>query len=693
MMSPLVPIARLRLFAAMSVALPCVLLAAGAGAQERRVLTTDDLFQLRRVGVPAVSPNGEWIAYTVTITSLEKESSETRLWMVPSAGGEPLPMTAPGSSVSNPQWSLDGRYLSFTASRNGGDNQVWVLDRRGGEARPLTTHEGGIAGYRWSPDATRLLLTIRDPKPEDEWANGKKDAPQAPWVVDRLQFKRDGTGYLTGDRHTHLYVYDLAGESLTQITSGSHDEGLGVWSPDGSKIAFVSNRTENPDGNSNSDIWVVAANNTDRGATLLQVTTNPGADHSPTWSPDGTHLAYVTVTEPELIWYATSHLAIAGVGAGVDGGEPTVLTTSLDRNVRSPRFGTKGTGVWFLVEDSGEDHLAYLDLASREISRPISGARSVNGFDLGPDGMVASRLSELTFPPEIFLGTGEERERLTRENDEWLAEIQLGSVKNVTFPSEDGTEIEGFVTLPVGYQEGLRYPTLLRIHGGPVSQYRHAFNFEAQLFAANGYVVVQTNPRGSSGYGQAFSQDLWAEWGVRDFEDVMAGVDYAVEAGYADPDRLGVGGWSYGGILTDHVIVQTDRFRGAITGASEVLYVANYGHDHYQRQWEAELGLPWEGDNREAWERISPFNRVDQITTPTLVMGGEQDWNVPIQNGEQLYQALRRLGVPTQLVVYPGQGHGLRVPSYQKDRYERYIAWYDRWVKPQSVPITDGDLE
>jgi dipeptidyl aminopeptidase/acylaminoacyl peptidase len=223
-----------------------------------------------------------------------------------------------------------------------------------------------------------------------------------------------------------------------------------------------------------------------------------------------------------------------------------------------------------------------------------------------------------------------------------------------------------------------------------VSQFRHSFSFEAQLFAANGYVVIQTNPRGSSGYGQEFSRALWADWGNKDFEDVMAGVDYAIAQGYADPERLGVGGWSYGGILTNYVITQTDLFEAAITGASEVLYIANYGHDHYQLQWEAELGLPWEGNNREAWERISPFNKVDQVTTPTLVMGGEQDWNVPIQNSEQLYQALRRRGVPTQLVVYPGQSHGIRVPSYQKDRYERYLAWYERWVKRPTDPVTSG---
>ena len=667
------------LFAALFVHTP------GQG-QERRPLDVEDMFAIKGVGAPAISPDGEWIAYTVRETSLEDESSETRVWMVPTEGGDPIPMTAAGGSSENPRWSPDGKYLSFTADRDESKNQVWVLDRRGGEARQLTEVEEGVGSYRWSPDGSRLLLSVRDPEPEETWADGKENAPQAPWVIDRLQFKRDRTGYLTGNRHTHLYTLDLASKALTQITSGDYDESQAVWSPDGRYVAFVSNRTEEPDGNQNTDIWVVASDNTDEGQTLLRVTTNPGSDSSPAWSPDGDRIVYVTGVEPDLIWYATRHLAVVSSG----GGEPEILTRALDRNVSSPRFTADGDGILFRLEDSAENHLARIGRDGDNLERIVQGPLSAGSFDLGPGGTIALLVATLERPNEIHVLSGRDLRQVTHTNDEFLSGIRLAEVKNVQFPSLDGTEIEGFVTLPVGYQEGLRYPTLLRIHGGPVSQFRHAFNFEAQLFAAKGYVVVQTNPRGSSGYGQAFSADLWAEWGVRDYEDVLAGIDYAIEQGWADPDRLGVGGWSYGGILTNHVITQTDRFAAAITGASEVLYIANYGHDHYQLQWEKELGLPWEGDNRQAWEDISPFNKVDRVTTPTLIMGGEEDWNVPIQNSEQLYQALRRLGVPTQLVVYPGQAHGLRPPSYQKDRYERYLAWYDQWVKPGVKPVADG---
>ncbi len=654
----------------------------------RRPLEIDDLFRIARVGSPRVSPDGRWVAYTVGRTDLEKEKSETSIWRIPAAGGEAVRMSAEGYSASSPRWSPDGAYLSFLASRGGEDakTQVWAFPLAGGDARPLTDVKQGVSDYAWSPDGHRLALVIRDPKPEDEAEekkDGKKKVPR-PYVIERLQFKRDNTGYLD-DRRTHIYVYDLAAKEARQVTSGDRDDRDPVWSPDGTRIAFVSNRTEEPDANSNTDIWVVAADDADRGRTVRRVTTNPGADTQPAWSPDGKWIAHVTVVEPELIWYATDHLAVIPAA----GGAARLLTRELDRNVSSPRFTADGRAIEFLLEDSGARHLARVGVSGGRVERPIAGDRAVGAWHSAA-GVTVAAVSEPHRPDELFaLERGRPR-KLTATNDSLLAALRLADVRNIHFRSTDGTEVEGWLFHPVGYREGRRYPTLLRIHGGPVSQYDWGFKFEAQLFAANGYVVVLVNPRGSSGYGQAFSQAIFADWGNRDYEDVMAGVDHAVELGVADPDRLGVGGWSYGGILTNYVITKTDRFKGAITGASEVLYVANYGHDHYQLQWEKELGLPWE--NRELWERLSPFNRVTDITTPTLILGGALDWNVPILNSEQLYQALRRIGeVPTQLVVYPGEHHGIRTPSYQKDRYERYLAWYGRYVKGEARTAAGGE--
>ena len=647
----------------------------GAENDNKRLLTAEDFFALKQVGSPRISPEGDWIAYTVRETDLEEDSSETRLWMVSTDGEKLLAMTAVGTSASAPQWSPDGQSLSFLSSRNDGETQVWALNREGGEAVQITDVEQGVDGFQWSPDSKRLVLLITDPDPaESDEADEADDDKPKPWVIDRLQFKRDKVGYLNSLR-THLYVQDMASGAVTQITSGDFDDAQPAWSPDSKLIAFVSNRTENPDANSNSDIWVVSADSPDQGQTLLQITTNPGADSAPAWSPDGQSLTYVTVTEPDLIWYATNHLAMAPAS----GGPARVLTNGLDRNVSSPKFSADGNSIYFGLEDSGERHLANIDISGENLTRPIAGQRSVRGFSMNADGLIATLIAEAHHPSEVFFLEDDVLRQLTHSNKPLLDAVQLAEVENVQFESQDGTEIEGFIFKPADFSPAFKYPTLLRIHGGPVSQYDFSFNFDAQLFAANGYVVVMVNPRGSSGYGQEFSMGIYQNWGGKDFEDVMAGVDYAIAQGYADPERLGVGGWSYGGILTNYVITKTDRFKGAVSGASEVLYRSNYGHDHYQLQWEKELGLPWE--NAEAWERISPFNDVANITTPTLIMGGEEDWNVPILNSEQLYQALKRLGRTTQLVVYPGEHHGIRKPSFQLDRYQRYLHWYGEYVK------------
>jgi dipeptidyl aminopeptidase/acylaminoacyl peptidase len=644
-----------------------------------RSITIDDYFALATVGDPEISPDGEWIAYTVTTRDLEENSSSTRLWMVSFEGGEPIPMSSEKGSVSRPRWSPDGKYLSFLATRDEGKSQVWTLFRQGGEAVQLTEVEQGVEAYEWSPDATRLALVIKDPKPEnqtDEDLEGNEDKDEAtpPWVVTRRQFKQDYVGYLDS-RRTHVYVMDVAGKELRQLTGGDFDDSQIAWSPDGTRIAFTSNRSDDPDSNYNTDIWVIPADAAEPDAGLTRVTSNPGPDDSPAWSPDGTRIAHRSLTDVEAIVYGTNHLLVSPAG----GGEPLMSTEALDRHVYGPRFSNDGNDVYFILEDSGEQILSRVPVDGGEIDRLVGGENVVEAFRIGPDGSHVGLISQPHLPREVFLIRGGRATQLTHTNQELLTSLRLGAVEEVQFSSADGTPIEGFIVTPPDFEPGTRYPTLLRIHGGPVAQYDWGFNYQAQLFAANGYVVLLPNPRGSSGYGQEFSLGIWRKWGGPDFEDVMAIVDHAVELGIADPDRLGVGGWSYGGMLTNHVITKTDRFKGAITGASAMLYVVNYGHDQYQRWWEYELGLPWE--NREIWEELSPFNAVDKVVTPTLIVGGEKDWNVPIINSEQLFLALKRLGQTAELVVYPGEYHGIGKPTYIRDLYQRYLDWYGRHVK------------
>jgi dipeptidyl aminopeptidase/acylaminoacyl peptidase len=666
-----------------------------AASAAARLITIDDYFQIRDVGQPELSPDGQWVAYTVRSKMLKQDKNETQIWMVPAHGGDPVPMTAEGVSSGHPRWSPDGKYLAFTSSRNNGKSQVWLLNRLGGEAVRLTEISQGVNDFEWSPDGSRLVLVIQDPKPEDAEADKDKDKdkekdkpgakPKAlpPYVIDRLQFKSDTVGYLDR-RRTHLYIFHVEKKTVTQITSGDFDDSEPAWSPDGKSLAFTSNRsTPDPDRNFNTDIWVVDAENSDKGAHLTQITTNPGADRSPSWSPDGKWITFISQTDAKAIDYATHHLAIAPA----TGGEAKVLTLAFDRSVRRPRFSSDGKYIYFVAEDDGTQNLCRIAVTGGEVVRTIGGRVTVGSYSLGKDGAIAAEVGTSDRPDEIFLQNGSDLTRLTKTNDALISQLRLAKVEYIHFKSKDGTSVAGYLYKPPDFDAAKKVSTLLRPHGGPVGEYAASFDHLAQLFAANGYVVLLPNPRGSSGYGQKFCEAIFADWGNKDFQDDMAMVDYALDQGIADPDKLGVGGWSYGGISTNFIITQTTRFKGAITGASEVLYAANYGHDHYQRLWEYELGLPWE--NRALYDKLSPFYKVTSITTPTLIMGGEIDWNVPVINSEQLYQALKRVGkVPTELVVYPGEYHGFTTPSHIKDRLERYLAWYAHYVKGDSTPAT-----
>jgi dipeptidyl aminopeptidase/acylaminoacyl peptidase len=654
-----------------------------------RNITIDDYFQIRDVGQPELSPDGQWVAYTVRTKMLKEDKNETRIWMVSAHGGDPLPMTAEGISSGHPRWSPDGKFLAFTSSRNGGKSQVWLLNRVGGEAVKLTDISQGVGDFEWSPDSTRLVLVLQDPKPEDAEAEKDKDKPapakpktQPPYVIDRLQFKEDTVGYLD-NRRTHLYVFNVEKKSVTQITSGSFDDEQPAWSPDGKQLAFTSNRSmPDPDASRDTNIWVVAADNADKGAHPTQITTNPGADGQPAWSPDGKWIAYVTQLDVHLFWYATQHLAIAPSS----GGEAKVLTSAFDRNVRRPRFSADGSSIYFIAVDDGTQNLCRIAVGGGEVSRPIGGRLTVSTYSLGKDGVIAAQIGTTDRPDEIFLQNGSDLTRLTKTNDALISQLRLAKVEYVHFKSKDGTAVAGYLYKPLDFDGTKKVPTLLNPHGGPVGEYEASFYHLGQLYAANGYAVLLPNPRGSSGYGEKFCAAIYADWGNKDFQDDMAMVDYALEQGIADPDKLGVGGWSYGGISTDFIIGQTTRFKGAISGAGVALITSFYGHDHYQRDYETELGYPWE--HQAVWDKISPFYRVKNITTPTLFMGGEIDSNVPILGSEQMYQAMKALGRTTELVVYPGEYHGFTVPSHIKDRLERYLAWYAHYVKGDSTPAT-----
>ena len=652
-----------------------------SGQSAKRPIALDDLFKIKSVGDPQRSPDGKWVAYTVGTTDLEKDKRDTDLWMVGWDGAEEIRLTSSPDGESAPRWSPDGRYLAFLSSRGTEEEkklgaQVWLLDRRGGEALRLTEIKGGVSDYAWSPDGKRLAVVVadQDPADEPEKMEGWKRKTKPPIVIDRYHFKQDRSGYLQR-LYSHLWLFDVASRKAEPLTSGPANDTAPAWSPDGGRIAFVSDRGPNVDRDPDSDVFVVEAK---PGAAPVQLTDFAGPDGGrPAWSPDGRWIAFLRGDEPRFSAYDLSRLAVVPAA----GGAPKVLTETLDRGVSGPLlWSPDGASLTFLVEDDRAEYVGRVPAGGGPVETLTTGPRTVSNLSLGPDGSLTLLAGSATEVAEVHcLETGQLR-RLTRQNDALFAGIRLATTEGFTSKSKDGTVVNGLIVKPASHDPAKLYPTLLRIHGGPNGQDDWSFDFERELFAAQGYVVLAVNYRGSSGRGSAFQKAIYGDWGHKEVIDLLGAVDGAVAAKIADPDRLGIGGWSYGGILTDYTIATTPRFKAATSGAGSALQLSMYGSDQYIRQYEQELGVPWKA--LDVWVRVSyPFFKADRIRTPTLFLCGEKDFNVPIVGSEQMYQALKSLGVETQLVVYPGQFHSLAMPSYVKDRYERYLAWYAKFLK------------
>jgi dipeptidyl aminopeptidase/acylaminoacyl peptidase len=657
-------------------------LAGPSFAQGKRPLTPDDLFNLKEVRDPQRSPDGKWVAYSVARAIKATDKNDTDVWMTSWDGMQQIQLTSTPEGESSPRWSPDGRFLAFLSSRQGARRaQVWLLNRAGGEAAKLTDVKGSVSDYAWSPDSKRLVLVVDDPDPDDPDEDKEKvksdAAPKTPKpiVIDRYRFKADVKGYLRGER-SHLQLFDVAARKAEPLTSGTFDEASPAWSPDGSQIAFIRRHGEGDvDKAPNHDLFVLDAR---AGAKEKRLTTTAADEGGPpAWSPDGRSIAYVVGDEPQYSAYDQNRL----VTIPAAGGEARVLTETLDRPVRAPFWTANGSILVSVIDDRAE-HIARVPAAGGPVEKLITGRRVVTSFSAGADGGLAVIASTPTEVPEIYALESGKLRQLSHQNDEWSKAILLGTTEEFAATSKDGTTVHGLIVKPPSFQPGRKYPALLRIHGGPNGQDANAFNFEREILAANGYVVVAVNYRGSNGRGSAFQKAIFADWGNKEVLDLLGAMDYVERLEYVDAARLGIGGWSYGGILTNYTIATDGRFKAAISGAGSSNQISMYGTDMYITQYEAELGPPWK--NQDLWIKLSyPFFHADRIRTPTLFMGGEKDFNVPLLGGEQMYQALRSLGVDTELVIYPNQFHGITVPSYKKDRLERYVAWYDKYLKPR----------
>ncbi|MBV8071074.1 MAG: S9 family peptidase, partial [Acidobacteriaceae bacterium] len=531
-------------------------------------------------------------------------------------------------------------------------------------------------------DSRKLLLVLqeKDEADKEDAKQKNKDGeekPPKPIVIDRYHFKEDIEGYL-GPRRNHIYVFDIATEKLEQITNDAFDETAAQWSPDGTRIAFVSNQDKDPDRSHNTDVFVMDAK---RGAAARRLTSFSGPDTGPlAWSPDGKWIAYLQGSESKYDAYNLDRLAVVSP----DSGGPRVLTGELDRGVSDPVFSQDGSSIVFVVADDRSEYPAQVAVTGGTVERLVKDPLVVSRLS-SRSGHTAALVTTDYAPNEVYALEGKSLRQITHHNDALLRELNLAHVEPVSFKSKDGTDVHGLVFEPPNFDRGKKYPALLRIHGGPDGQDGHDFDFERQFLAARGYVVLAVNYRGSSGRGQEYQKTIFADWGDKEVADLLAGVDHIVAMGIADPDHLGIGGWSYGGILTDYTIASDQRFKGAISGAGSANQITMYGTDEYVFQYDNEIGPPWRNQN--LWIKLSyPFFHADRIHTPTLFMGGDKDFNVPLIGSEQMYEALKTLGVPTQLVIYPGQFHSFTRPSFVRDRYERYAAWYDKYVKSAPAP-------
>ena len=634
-----------------------------AGAATPFVL--EDYYLLETVSEPAFSPSGDHIAYTLSRNDRKRDTATSDLWSVPWSGGKPTQLTrTPESSEWQPRFSADGGSLYFLGDAGKDEvTQLWRMPAKGGRGRAVTNIPGGISDFDLSPDGKRAVvvaevgLTV---------GNDAKNPP--PIETERFLFKRDGAGYLD-DRKQHLFIVDLGSGKATPLTTGERDHWHPVWSPDGKSIAYTAKERGDSDRDANYEVFVQPV-----GGAPRKISTFAGADNDPdwsarpSWSADSRRLLWLEGGEDKWIYYAAPQLSVADLATG-----EVTRPARIDRWFYYPKFSADGS-ILTLIEQDRDTWLAKID--GDKIEYQSSGKRFGYDFAVAANGRVVLLETDVSTPAELF--AMDSRRQLTHHNA-WVAQREQGEVRDVSFKSGDA-EIHGYVTLPANFDATKRYPLVTDIHGGPVYQHSHEFNIEARLYAAAGYAVLAVNPRGSSGRGFDFSRAIYADWGNLDAQDISAGMTHAIDAGIADAARLGVVGWSYGGILTGYMIASDSRIRAAIAGAGVSNVLATFGVDQYVREYIFELGTPWE--NFEVWKKLAyPFLQPGRIKAPTMFQCAAEDDNVPCVGAEQMYQVLKTTGVPTRLVVYPGQNHGLTIPSYLVHRMRSNIEWFDRWLR------------
>jgi len=694
---------------------------AGSGVAEKRPITIEDLFRVKMIGDPQPSPDGSRIAYVVTQMDTEVDTYRSQIWMIPAAGGTPIRYTG-GKNDSAPRWSPDGTRLAFVSRRDDGTEagkkaarpEIWLLETDGGEAWQLTKTLHGAGDPAWSPDGAFIAYTSRiggaedadapgaEGSKDDAASNGEKKKKSDVLVVTDIRYKADGIHQLlVGRGYRHLFVAEVPQEAGTpiagrQLTEGPWDDSAGVWSPDGTRLAFTSNRTPDRDFNNHSDLWVVSA----IAGAPRALTATSGPAMLPAWSPDGKTIAYLGHVNPAPFGrYANSDVwAVAADG----GAAPKNLTEAFNRSfgggvmgdlrsgvvAQPPLWTADGASIYAMAIERGTEQLYRLDLAGKpdEPTLIVGGERAVMNARPSADGRLVFTAGTLLNPGDLFscAPDGTDERRLTDLNKDLFAGVALSDAKHFTYAGADDWEIDGWIMEPVGREEGRRYPLALEIHGGPAGQYGFSFFHEFQVLAAQGFGVLFTNPRGSTGKGAAFTIANRSRWGEEDYRDLLAGVDAAI-AGHAwiDPARLGVLGGSFGGYMTNWIVSHSDRFKAAVTmrcvsNLFSFFGTSDIGFTFMEMQFETE---PW--DDLAKLLKYSPITYVRNIHTPLLILHAEQDFRCPIEQSEQLFISLKKLGRTTEFVRFPDEDHNLSrggKPAHRAERLEHIVRWFEKYL-------------
>ncbi len=652
-----------RLVAAVWLAAGCVAIS----GQEPKVPTYEQVIDLKRPGGVAMAPDASMVAFTVSETNWDDNAYETEIFLVAASGGESLQLTRGKKSSSSPAWSSDSRWLAFVSDRTD-KRQIYLISPKGGEARALTNVEEGVGGFAWSPDGKSIAFTMTDPKTdarkERDKRSGEFDVVDQEW------------------RMTHLHVTDVdpgATEpaKARRLTKGAFTVGGFDWSPDSRLIAFDHRIDPNPPNGVTADVSIVTVAD----GALRKLVTKDGPDSGPVWSPDGTTIAFSTSMQPPFLSFRNARLALVSA----TGGDVRSVTDAFDE--QPGIIDWSPTGIYFAALNGISSRL-YRILTTGQIvaETPASGA-SVGGLSFSRDfSTMAYTMGDAASFPEVYVApvTGGTARRLTKLGEQ-INGWKIGTREMVSWTSADGTKIEGVLHKPADYEAGRRYPLLVIIHGGPTAisrPYRAAGGgpYPIEQWLGKGALILEPNYRGSAGYGEKFRSLNVRNLGVGDALDVLSGVDYLVAQGIADPDRMGVMGWSQGGYISAFLATHKRQpFKAISVGAGISDWMTYYVNTDIHQFTRHYLGAtPW--DDPEIYATTSPITRIKQAKTPTLIQHGEFDTRVPTPNAYELYQGLQDVGVPVKLIIYKGFNHGLNKPRAARAAMEHNWEWFNRYV-------------